>query len=49
MVIDPWGKIISELKQAPGVICAQLDFTLQNSIQKKMPISKHGHDFFRAN
>lgn len=48
VVIDPWGQVVAELTHEPGVVCAQLDFTLQDNIQKKMPLSKHGHDFFRA-
>lgn len=48
MVIDPWGKVVAESKQKSGVINAQLDFNYQDQIKSKMPITKHGHAFFKS-
>ena len=37
MIIDPWGKIVQQLPSGVGLIWAQLDFSYQDEVRKKLP------------
>jgi deaminated glutathione amidase len=41
MIIDPWGEVVAELPEAPGVICADLDPARVQSIREQMPVWTH--------
>ncbi len=41
MIIDPWGRVVSELTDSPGVIWADIDHDLTQDIRQKMPVTEH--------
>ena len=41
MIIDPWGKILAELADGPGVICAELDLEYLAKVRAELPALKH--------
>ncbi len=45
MVIDPWGKIIAEGDDAPGVVMAEIDPTLVGKARGRIPSLQHGRRF----
>ena len=41
MIIDPWGEILCELNNQPGICSTSLDFEKMRSIRQAMPIMQH--------
>ncbi|OIT32929.1 PREDICTED: nitrilase-like protein 2 isoform X2 [Nicotiana attenuata] len=43
LIIDPWGTIVGRLsdRTSTGITVADIDFSLIDSVQAKMPVSKH--------
>ncbi|KAK9050382.1 hypothetical protein SSX86_030648 [Deinandra increscens subsp. villosa] len=43
LIIDPWGKVIGRLpdRVSTGIVVADIDFSLIESVRTKMPISQH--------
>ena len=41
LIIDPWGKVLSELDDAPGVATATLNFSDMERIRRDFPCLKH--------
>ena len=41
MIIDPWGKILAERADGPGVISAELDFEYLGKVRAELPALKH--------
>jgi deaminated glutathione amidase len=41
MIIDPWGRIIAELPDGPGVITATIDFDYLAKIRAELPALNH--------
>ncbi len=41
MVIDPWGKVISEIKDGTDVAIVDLDFSILDKTRKEMPVWSH--------
>jgi predicted amidohydrolase len=41
MIIDPWGKIIAELLDGPGVITAEIDLDYLTRIRTELPCLEH--------
>ena len=41
LVADPWGRIMSELDEAPGVVTAELDMDRLTDIRTRMPVWEH--------
>lgn len=41
MVVDPWGKIVMQLDQKAGVLVAEIDHTITNSVRANMPLAEH--------
>ncbi|XP_023747138.1 deaminated glutathione amidase, chloroplastic/cytosolic [Lactuca sativa] len=43
LIIDPWGSVIGRLpdKVSTGITVADIDFSLIESVRRKMPISQH--------
>jgi deaminated glutathione amidase len=45
MVIDPWGRIIAEGDDAPGVVMAEIDPSLVGKARARIPSLQHGRRF----
>ena len=41
MLIDPWGKIVSELAEGEGTVIGELDATLIRSVRESLPALQH--------
>jgi deaminated glutathione amidase len=41
MIVDPWGKILAELPDGPGVITAEIDLDYLAKIRDELPALKH--------
>ena len=41
MIIDPWGNILAELEEGPGVACAELDMERLESLRSSFPALDH--------
>ncbi len=40
-IVDPWGKVLSEIPEGPGVITAKVDLGFQQATRKKFPALDH--------
>lgn len=41
MIIDPWGKVLSDAGQEPGMATAELDLERLKEVRKKLPALEH--------
>jgi predicted amidohydrolase len=41
MIVDPWGTILAQVGEGPGVAVAELDFDLQDKLRKELPALTH--------
>jgi deaminated glutathione amidase len=41
MIVDPWGKILAELPDGPGVITAEIDLDYLARVRAELPALKH--------
>jgi nitrilase len=41
MIVNPWGKIIAELPDGPGVITAEIDLDYLAKVRGELPALKH--------
>lgn len=41
MVVDPEGRVLSELEGEPGVLLQDLDFDFQSECQRRFPVTQH--------
>ena len=41
LIVDPWGKVVSELDEGPGVVTGDLDAKLLTEIRARMPVWQH--------
>ncbi|MGH7927058.1 MAG: carbon-nitrogen hydrolase family protein [Candidatus Binatia bacterium] len=41
MIVDPWGKVIAELPDGPGVITAEIDLDYLAKVRSELPALKH--------
>lgn len=41
MIVDPWGKIITEIESQTGAAVASLDMALIEQLAEKMPVKQH--------
>jgi predicted amidohydrolase len=41
MIIDPWGQVVACQQQGTGVLTADLDLNLSQTIRTNMPVLKH--------
>jgi predicted amidohydrolase len=41
IIIDPWGKILAELADGPGIISAELDLEYLAKVRAELPALKH--------
>lgn len=47
-IIDPWGQVLGELAQGPGVVLAERNTTEQAAIRQRMPVVRHKRFFAAA-
>lgn len=41
LICDPWGQVVSELAEGPGVVVADLDRDQLGQLRKRMPVWEH--------
>ena len=41
MIVDPWGKILAELADGPGVVTAEIDLDYLEKIRTELPALRH--------
>lgn len=41
MIIDPWGRVLAELPDGPGVISAEIDLAFLTRIRAELPVLAH--------
>ncbi len=41
MIVDPWGDVIAQAGEGPGVAMAELDFDYQDRVRAAIPCGKH--------
>jgi len=41
MVVDPWGAVLAQLAQGPGVVCADLGISYLQSVRSQLPALQH--------
>lgn len=41
MIIDPWGKILAELADGPGIVTAEIDLEYLASVRAELPALRH--------
>ena len=41
MIVDPWGKVIAELADGPGIVSAEIDLEYLQKIRSELPALKH--------
>lgn len=41
MIVDPWGKVIAELPDGPGVITAEIDLEYLANVRAELPALQH--------
>jgi len=40
-IVDPWGRVLAEMNEGPGVVAADLDFDDLNRIRSELPALRH--------
>jgi deaminated glutathione amidase len=45
LIVSPWGEILAEAGEEPGVIFADLDLAASAEARARIPALKHGRDF----
>ena len=41
MIIDPWGAVLAELPDGPGIITAEIDLDHLEKVRAELPALKH--------
>jgi len=41
MIVDPWGDVLAQVGEGPGVAIAELDFEYQDRVRAAIPCGKH--------
>jgi deaminated glutathione amidase len=41
MLVDPWGQVVQQLQDAPGLLNAELDLTQLDDIRRRLPVHDH--------
>jgi predicted amidohydrolase len=44
MVIDPWGRVLAEAQESPGVVLADIDAAEAAAVRRKIPTLRHQRD-----
>ncbi|MFO7477669.1 MAG: carbon-nitrogen hydrolase family protein [Methyloceanibacter sp.] len=45
LIVSPWGEVLAEAGEAPGVIFADIDLSASAEARARIPSLKHGRDF----
>ncbi|MBP6013765.1 MAG: carbon-nitrogen hydrolase family protein [Alphaproteobacteria bacterium] len=45
LIVDPWGKILAEAGDDPGIICADIDPAKATEARTRVPALRHDRDF----
>jgi predicted amidohydrolase len=45
MIVSPWGEILAEAGEDPGVVFADIDLALSGEARARIPALKHGRPF----
>lgn len=45
MIIDPWGRVLAEAQQQPGIITAEIDPLIVATTRQHMPVLTHDRDY----
>ena len=45
MVVSPWGEVLAEAGEDPGVIFAEIDLAESEAARARIPSLKHGRAF----
>jgi predicted amidohydrolase len=45
LIVDPWGTVLAEAGTDPGVIFADIDLALSETVRASLPSLKHDRDF----
>ena len=45
LIVDPWGRILTEGGSEPGIVMAEIDHTLVTGARSRMPSLQHGRRF----
>ncbi|XP_069142377.1 nitrilase and fragile histidine triad fusion protein NitFhit-like [Argopecten irradians] len=47
MVVDPWGKVVAECGEGPGLVVAEIDLAYIRKVRRDMPVWNHRrHDIY---
>ena len=41
MIVDPWGKILGELSDGPGIVMAEIDLDYLAQVRAELPALTH--------
>jgi nitrilase len=41
MIVDPWGKVLAELADGPGVVTAEIDLDYLERVRAELPALRH--------
>ncbi|XP_078276530.1 deaminated glutathione amidase isoform X2 [Rhinoraja longicauda] len=41
MVVDPWGCVVAQCRQGPGLCCAEIDLDYLRQVRRQMPLPQH--------
>ncbi|MEO8297657.1 MAG: carbon-nitrogen hydrolase family protein [Burkholderiales bacterium] len=41
MIIDPWGRVLAQLPEGEGVVCAELDLQVMQQVRTQLPALEH--------
>ncbi len=45
LIVDPWGRILAETGEEPGVILAEIDPSASLAVRTQIPALQHDRDF----
>jgi len=45
VIINPWGTVTNTMPDEGGIMCAELDFDVQDDLRKRFPVLEHIKDF----
>jgi nitrilase len=41
MIVDPWGQVVAQVSDGPGIAVAEIDLARQRSIRERLPALNH--------
>lgn len=41
MVVDPWGAVVAQCRDGPGLCYAEIDLSYLHRVRREMPVQKH--------